>query len=264
MFKKLISILKLCPKSGLKHSVDHAQVIGMKFKICFFRFFLVEIWFKNDISIKNMSCLTLNPTSVNNHNAQYAHKHAISTQRGVTTGETQREKNNGENDANCEISFCEQPGCYNGGDTTFWRTIWFPQWCKLRNVLLRFFYPCFAKNRHAQKYVLRKSGFPKDVFAKILDIQDRGLRKIRVRSFSKDVFIWLPHVLRKSWKTAMPKNMFCENAQKYVLRKSGFPKDVFAKILDIQDRGLRKIRVRSFSKDLQLLNYLLLHVRIYW
>ena len=45
----------------------------------------------------------------------------------------------------------------------------------------------FAKNRHAQKYVLRKSGFPKDVFAKILDIQDRGLRKIRVRSFSKDV-----------------------------------------------------------------------------
>ena len=36
MFKKLISILKLCPKSGLKHSVDHAQGIGMKFKICFF------------------------------------------------------------------------------------------------------------------------------------------------------------------------------------------------------------------------------------
>ena len=31
MFKKLISILKLCPKSGLKHSVDHAQGIGMKF-----------------------------------------------------------------------------------------------------------------------------------------------------------------------------------------------------------------------------------------
>ena len=48
MFKKLISILKLCPKSGLKHSVDHAQVIGMKFKICFFRFFfgrnLVQKW----------------------------------------------------------------------------------------------------------------------------------------------------------------------------------------------------------------------------
>ena len=77
MFKKLISILKLCPKSGLKHSVDHAQGIGMKFKICFFRFFWVEIWFKNDISIKKMSCLTLNPTSVNNHNA---HMHAISTQ----------------------------------------------------------------------------------------------------------------------------------------------------------------------------------------
>ena len=48
----------------------------MKF-IFFFDFFLVEIWFKNDISIKNMSCLTLNPTSVNNHNA---HMHAISTQ----------------------------------------------------------------------------------------------------------------------------------------------------------------------------------------
>jgi hypothetical protein len=46
-------------------------------KYFFFRFFLVEIWFKNDISIKNMSCLTLNPTSVNNHNA---HMHAISTQ----------------------------------------------------------------------------------------------------------------------------------------------------------------------------------------
>ena len=53
------------------------------------------------------------------------------------------------------------------------------------------------------------------------------------------------------------------HAQKYVLRKSGFPKNVFAKILDIQDRGMRKIWVRSFSKDLQLLNYLLLHVRIY-
>ena len=44
-----------------------------------------------------MSCLTLNPTSVNNHNAQYAHKHAISTQRGGynggdTTGEEQRGK----------------------------------------------------------------------------------------------------------------------------------------------------------------------------
>ena len=212
MFKKLISILKLCPKSGLKHSVDHAQGIGMKFKICFFRFFLVEIWFKNDISIKNMSCLTLNPTSVNNHNAQYAHKHAISTQRGVTTGETQREKNNGENDANCEMSFCEKPPC----PKICFAKIWFPQGCVCENpgypgpwfakdqgqiFLKRCFYPCFAKNRHAQKYVLRKSGFPKDVFAKILDIQDRGLRKIRVR---------------------------------------------------------------SFSKDLQLLNYLLLHVRIYW
>ena len=42
MFKKLISILKLCPKSGLKHSVDHAQGIGMKFKICFFRFFWLK------------------------------------------------------------------------------------------------------------------------------------------------------------------------------------------------------------------------------
>ena len=62
----------------------------------FFSIFLVEIWFKNNISIKNMSYLTLNPTSINNHNAQYAHKYAISTQRGVTTQETQREKNNGE------------------------------------------------------------------------------------------------------------------------------------------------------------------------
>ena len=129
MFKKLISILKLCPKSGLKHSVDHAQGIGMKFKICFFRFFLVEIWFKNDISIKNMSCLTLNPTSVNNHNAQYAHKHAISTQRGVTTGETQREKNNGENDANCEMSFCEKPPC----PKICFAKIWFPQGCVCEN-----------------------------------------------------------------------------------------------------------------------------------
>ena len=39
MFKKLISILKLCPKSGLKHSVDHAQGIGMKFKYFFFSIF---------------------------------------------------------------------------------------------------------------------------------------------------------------------------------------------------------------------------------
>ena len=145
-----------------------------------------------------MSCLTLNPTSVNNHNAQYAHKHAISTQRGVTTGETQREKNNGENDANCEMSFCEKPPC----PKICFAKIWFPQGCVCENprypgpwfakdqgqiFLKRFFYPCFAKNRRAQKYVLRKSGFPKDVFAKILDIQDRGLRKIRVRSFSKDL-----------------------------------------------------------------------------
>ena len=80
----------------------------------------------------------------------------------------------------------------------------------------------FAKNRHAQKYVLRKSGFPKDVFAKILDIQDRGLRKIRVRSFSKDVFT---HVLRK---TAMPKNMFCENlvSPRMCLRKSWISRTV--------------------------------------
>ena len=188
------------------------KVLEWNLKYVFFDFFLVEIWFKNDISIKNMSCLTLNPTSVNNHNAQYAHKHAISTQRGVTTGETQREKNNGENDANCEMSFCEKPPC----PKICFAKIWFPQGCVCENpgypgpwfakdqgqiFLKRFFYPCFAKNRHAQKYVLRKSGFPKDVFAKILDIQDRGLRKIRVR---------------------------------------------------------------SFSKDLQLLNYLLLHVRIYW
>ena len=89
----------------------------------------------------------------------------------------------------------------------------------------------FAKNRHAQKYVLRKSGFPKDVFAKILDIQDRGLRKIRVRSFSKDFFT---HVLRK---TAMPKNMFCENlvSPRMCLRWIS---------------RMRKIRVRSFSKDM--------------
>ena len=150
----------------------------------FFDFFLVEIWFKNDISIKNMWCLTLNPTSVNNHNAQYAHKHAISTQRGVTTGETQREKNNGENDANCEMSFCEKPPC----PKICFAKIWFPQGC----------------------------------VCEILDIQDRGLRKIRVRSFSKDVFI---HVLRK---TAMPKNMFCENlfSPRMCLRKSWISRTV--------------------------------------
>ena len=76
-----------------------------------------------------MSCLTLNPTSVNNHNAQYAHKHAISTQRGVTTGETQREKNNGENDANCEMSFCEKPPC----PKICFAKIWFPQGCVCEN-----------------------------------------------------------------------------------------------------------------------------------
>ena len=151
------------------------KVLEWNFKYFFFDFFLAEIWFKNDISIKNMSCLTLNPTSVNNHNAQYAHKHAISTQRGVTMGETQREKNNGENDANCEMSFCEKPPC----PKICFAKIWFPQGCVCENpgypgpwfakdqgqiFLKRFFYPCFAKNRHAQKYVLRKSGFPKDVF----------------------------------------------------------------------------------------------------
>ena len=31
MFKKVVSIHKLCPKSVLKHSVDHSQGIGMKF-----------------------------------------------------------------------------------------------------------------------------------------------------------------------------------------------------------------------------------------
>ena len=154
----------------------------------------------------------------------------------------------------------------------------------------------FAKNRHAQKYVLRKSGFPKDVFAKILDIQDRGLRKIRVRSFSKDVFT---HVLRKNRhaqkyvlrKSGFPKDVFAKildiqdrgfakdqgqilsqkmflpivlrktaMPKNMFLRKSGFPKDVFAKILDIQDRGLRKIRVRSFSKDVPCLYVILKYI----
>ena len=39
MFKKLISIHQLCPKSGLKHSVVHFEGIGMIY-FCFFYFFL--------------------------------------------------------------------------------------------------------------------------------------------------------------------------------------------------------------------------------
>ena len=164
-----------------------------------------------------MSCLTLNPTSVNNHNAQYAHKHAIFH----TTGCLQRGRHNGRRTTGKMMQTAKCPFAKNRHAQKYcFAKIWFPQGYVCENpgypgpwfakdqgqiFLKRCFYPCFAKNRHAQKYVLRKSVFPKDVFAKILDIQDRGLRKIRVRSFSKDVFT---HVLRK---TAMPKNMFCEN-----------------------------------------------------
>jgi hypothetical protein len=51
-FKKLISINKLCPQSGLKHSAVHFKGIGMKFKR-FFRFF-VKILLKNDISMRKL------------------------------------------------------------------------------------------------------------------------------------------------------------------------------------------------------------------
>ena len=63
----------------------------------------------------------------------------------------------------------------------------------LRNVgfefpsLNSFFHEQFAKKQHVQDSFLRKSCFPKNVFAKILGNQDLGMRKIWVRSFSKDV-----------------------------------------------------------------------------
>ena len=50
-----------------------------------------------------------------------------------------------------------------------------------------FFHEQFAKKQHVQDSFLRKSCFPKNVFAKILGNQDLGMRKIWVRSFSKDV-----------------------------------------------------------------------------
>ena len=50
-FLNEISTHKICPKSGLKHSVDHSQGIGMEHLKVFFKiFFWVEIWFKNEIS----------------------------------------------------------------------------------------------------------------------------------------------------------------------------------------------------------------------
>ena len=45
IFEKTISIDKLCPQSGLKHSVVHFQGIGMKF-IFFSILFFVKIFFK--------------------------------------------------------------------------------------------------------------------------------------------------------------------------------------------------------------------------
>ena len=63
----------------------------------------------------------------------------------------------------------------------------------LRNVgfefpsLNSFFHEQFAKKQHVQDSFLRKSCFPKNAFAKILGNQDLGMRKIWVRSFSKDV-----------------------------------------------------------------------------
>ena len=39
IFLNEISIHKFCPQSGLRHSVVHAQGIGMKFKTFFFIFF---------------------------------------------------------------------------------------------------------------------------------------------------------------------------------------------------------------------------------
>jgi len=47
-FKKIISIHKLCPQSGLKHSVVHFQGIGMKFKRFFSIFFGQNIVEKSD------------------------------------------------------------------------------------------------------------------------------------------------------------------------------------------------------------------------
>ena len=156
-----------------------------------------------------MSCLTLNPTSVNNHNAQYAHKHAISTQRGVTTGETQREKNNGENDANCEMSFCEKPPC----PKICFAKIWFPQGCVCENP-----------------------GYPGPWFAK-----DQG------QIFLKRFF--LPHVLRK---TAMPKNMFCENlvSPRMCLRKSWISRTVVCEhfAINLSDLWPAFLRKQVFRK----------------
>ena len=43
-----ISIHILCPQSGLKHSVVHSQVIGVKFQRFFFKIFLCQ---NNEISI---------------------------------------------------------------------------------------------------------------------------------------------------------------------------------------------------------------------
>ena len=50
MFKKLISIHKLCPQSVPKHSVDQFKGIGMNIYF-FFDFFLGQNLLKNDISI---------------------------------------------------------------------------------------------------------------------------------------------------------------------------------------------------------------------
>ena len=43
LLKNDISMRKLCPQSGLKHSVVHFKGIGMKFKRLFFDFFCQNI-----------------------------------------------------------------------------------------------------------------------------------------------------------------------------------------------------------------------------
>ena len=162
-----------------------------------------------------MSCLTLNPTSVNNHNAQYAHKHAISTQRGVTTGETQREKNNGENDANCEMSFCEKPPC----PKICFAKIWFPQGCVCENP--GYPGPWFAKDQG--QIFLKRFAIVKLFVATCAHILINEENIIFLRNvgfeFHSLSSLFFMNSLRKN---NMSRILFCENpaSQRMCLRKS--------------------------------------------
>ena len=53
MFNNEISTHKLCPKSGLKHSVVHSQGIGIKNVNIFFQNIFCQKMFKNEISTHN-------------------------------------------------------------------------------------------------------------------------------------------------------------------------------------------------------------------